>query len=570
MADGGEKIGRIARELEQALAAMSLSDPVLRDAVERSRADLAALRFHVGDPGQAPLIAILGGTGTGKSTLLNRLVGQTISATSYRRTYTAGPIAVTPDVKLIPADWLGVEHVVAHELPARGTPQQLIIVPVSTSATSAAPWVLIDTPDLDGDTPAHHAAADRVFRWVHGLVFVVTPEKYQMTELLPYYRLARRYGLAAWFVMNKTEHPEAVEDYRAQLAERDWPAARLYAIERDDSTFTPPAEQTLEALRQSLAEAARGGWEADRKVGLANRKADLVSRLSDHVLAPLRDIHTHVERLTRALHALEQPTAQLDVNPLTEQLRVRLQQRSILYLMGPQRMWDRVRQLPGLMLRLPRSIWNAARGERVELPDPEPMPVNDQQAPDFAAALCDQFAAVQSRIEDVLRSDPVVGKWLDAPERQFLSVRIDPADAGKIADEEVEALRQWLQKRWDSHPRDTLLVMKVLRYLPGGQRVTRAVEAAPYLLLIFFVLHPGHAVHELLFGLGYAAVASLIERLSNEVSQRTRATNKRIADRFAELAHRQIEQVIAWLGRQATSAQQLSKLETLTARLAES
>ena len=49
----------------------------------------------------------------------------------------------------------------------------------------------MDTPDLDGDQPAHHAQADRVFRWAEGLVFLVSPEKYQMTELLPYYRLAR-------------------------------------------------------------------------------------------------------------------------------------------------------------------------------------------------------------------------------------------------------------------------------------------------------------------------------------------------------------------------------------------
>ena len=38
-------------------------------------------------------IAILGGTGTGKSTILNRLVRHDLSAANYRRTFTAGPVA---------------------------------------------------------------------------------------------------------------------------------------------------------------------------------------------------------------------------------------------------------------------------------------------------------------------------------------------------------------------------------------------------------------------------------------------------------------------------------------------
>src|SRR5467141_1287128 len=69
----------------------------------------------------------------------------------------------------------------------------LTIVARAELAAEAANPVVVDTPDLDGDQPAHHAQADRAFRWAQRIVFVVTPEKYQMTELLPYYRLARRY-----------------------------------------------------------------------------------------------------------------------------------------------------------------------------------------------------------------------------------------------------------------------------------------------------------------------------------------------------------------------------------------
>ena len=52
-----------------------------------------------------------------------------------------------------------------------------------------------------------------MFRWAQAVVFLVTPEKYQMTELLPYYRLARRYAIPALFVMNKAEEAGVVEDF---------------------------------------------------------------------------------------------------------------------------------------------------------------------------------------------------------------------------------------------------------------------------------------------------------------------------------------------------------------------
>jgi len=105
----------------------------------------------------------------------------------------------------------------------------------------------VDTPDLDGDQPLHHAEADRAFRWAQALVFLVTPEKYQMTELLPYYRLARRYALPAVFVMNKCEEPAVLEDYRRQLAEREWANAGVYAVARDDAGYEPPAGGGAEA-----------------------------------------------------------------------------------------------------------------------------------------------------------------------------------------------------------------------------------------------------------------------------------------------------------------------------------
>src|SRR5688500_12982721 len=115
--------------LDQQLAALAAPQEIAR-AIARWRMDAAALRFHLRDPSRPPVVAILGGTGTGKSTVLNRLLDANLSATSFRRTYTAGAVAVTANIVSLPADWLGVPHrtIDASQMPARGQPDTLIVI----------------------------------------------------------------------------------------------------------------------------------------------------------------------------------------------------------------------------------------------------------------------------------------------------------------------------------------------------------------------------------------------------------------------------------------------------------
>jgi hypothetical protein len=60
---------------------------------------------------------------------------------------------------------------------------------------------------------------------------------------------------------------------------------------------------------------------------------------------------------------------------------------------------------------------------------------------------------------------------------------------------------------------------------------------------------------------GFSLATWLTEKLSNEVAGRTRATNRRIAERFSELAHQQIDRICDWIDRQAPSKKELEQLE---------
>src|SRR5205814_30727 len=76
-----------------------------------------------------------------------------------------------------------------------------------------------------------------------------------------------------------------------------------------------------------------------------------------------------------------------------------------------------------------------------------------------------------------------------ADEPSYKQARLDPGSAGVIAAEELASLEKWLEERWNATPRDTLLLMRLLRHLPGGEKLTKWTEAAPYLLAIVVATH---------------------------------------------------------------------------------
>jgi len=546
----------------------------LRGSVERWQGDCQAAMFHLlNGSDRPPLVVVLGGTGTGKSTVVNRLLDAQVSAASVRRTFTSGAIAICRTVGDIPPEWLGLPHltVTPDAMPARGRPGTLTIVALDRPVVQDA--CIVDTCDLDGDQPHHHAEADRAFRWAQAAVFLVTPEKYQMTEVLSYYRMARRYGLPSLFVMNKCEEQAVLEDYRRQLAERGWSDTQVFAIPRDDAAYEPPGGSNLASLRTAVGGVRRVLQSQPPHLlrkGTANRVRDLVGRLQDQILQPLLQRRREIDGLVSVLRAMNAPAPGVDVSPLTQQLQRHLQEQSILYLMGPHRMLQRARQVPKLLMGLPRTAWDLLVRGRPPGIEP-PLQPTSPAPPDFPRILADQFTILQSRIDDLLKESLGARQWLNTCSDAYRQIKIDAAEAASIAEKELAELKLWLEQRWHATPRDTAILQRLLRALPGGQTLTKWSEATPYLLAIIV------AAHGALFGpidlaiLGSFSLATWLgEKLSNEVTSRTRLTNRQIGRRFADLARRQIDSVIAYLETQAPPANELRRLSQVADAVAES
>jgi len=538
----------------------ALCHPPVELAIQRLELDSGAIAFHLERPPESPpLVAIVGGTGTGKSTLLNRLIGAEVSASSFKRTFTAGAVAVTANTGGIPGGWLDLPHDVKgdaqSELPVRGSADRLSIVIHASDLTDQI--TLIDTPDVDGDQPLHHQQADRVFRWCDAVVFLVTPEKYQMTELRPYYRLAQRYAIASLYVMNKVDEAAPAEDFAKQVGEEN-----IFIIARDDAAFETEPSQRIEALREALTQLHLTDPDL-RNQGINARVSDWLSRVKDQVLEPLREDRRTADQLIEAISAMETITPGVDVNPLTRQLQRRLQQRSVLYLMGPGKLFDRVRQVPGLLSRLPRTAWDLMRHGQLRKGAGDDLPTDfDGRVPDFQANLIDQFTIIQSRIEDAIRSVPAGERWVGDAVCGFADQKISVSQAGQIAMEELANLRGWLEKHWDTTPRDTRVLKALLKVLPGAAKLTKWSEAAPYILAVVVATH--HAffgpVDLLILG-GFSLATWLSEKISNEVASRARQTNTLIANRFTRLAHEQIRKTCDWLNSRVATVKQLQVLE---------
>jgi hypothetical protein len=163
---------------------------------------------RAGYPGDLYVLALAGGTGVGKSSLLNAIAGTEVSRAGARRPTTSAPVAWVPADQVDDAapllDWLG-----GAELRARD---------------SAGPAVaVLDLPDLDSVEPAHAARVDAVLPRVDAVLWVTDPEKYQDAVLHDAYlrRWASRLGRQA-LVINKADRLglDDARRVRADLLER--------------------------------------------------------------------------------------------------------------------------------------------------------------------------------------------------------------------------------------------------------------------------------------------------------------------------------------------------------------
>ena len=155
-----------------------------------------------------PWVILIGGTGTGKSTLFNAICGKTLSETGVERPKTSGPVAfVHRDAAL--GDGLPFPPMVIEGIPVEsvGPPGQAgtpgAMVGIRHEDASMGHFILVDTPDVDSVEPRNRQAVEALYLLADVVIFVASQEKY--ADDVPFRFLMRviREGKLCFAVLNK-------------------------------------------------------------------------------------------------------------------------------------------------------------------------------------------------------------------------------------------------------------------------------------------------------------------------------------------------------------------------------
>jgi energy-coupling factor transporter ATP-binding protein EcfA2 len=267
-----------------------------------AEAVLGDARDRLGFPSDAYVLALVGGTGVGKSSLLNALAGANVSAASVRRPTTGRPVAWIPAGSRAELDgllhWLGVGEVREHE----GMDATDVADPLPTVA-------ILDLPDIDSLEPAHRAQVEAVLPRVDAVAWVTDPEKYHDAVLHDEF-------LHHW--LGRLERQVVVLNKADRLAERDVDRVAR-DLRRDTRRIAGPGGSAPDVL---AATARDGRTESLRRWLAAQTEAKRVvrARLAASVVAAAEELAAAagVDQTMRAVAILPPATRRTAIAEATD------------------------------------------------------------------------------------------------------------------------------------------------------------------------------------------------------------------------------------------------------------
>jgi hypothetical protein len=135
-------------------------------------------------------IGLLGGTGVGKSTLMNALAGSPIASTDHRRPHT---------------DRVLIYHFTGHSIPAAVTQSRVPWQAIPHDAEDIRHLVLCDLPDFDSLVAANREIVLDFLEHLDVLVWVSSPEKYADSQFYQFLALVPKAKEYFVFVLNKMD-----------------------------------------------------------------------------------------------------------------------------------------------------------------------------------------------------------------------------------------------------------------------------------------------------------------------------------------------------------------------------
>lgn len=227
-----------AIDLVLARAGGVVPDSILDDALQYA----GEIRQRRGFLGETLVLAIAGGTGTGKSSLVNALAGEIITSVSVLRPHTDEPFAVVPEnpepAVSVLLDTLGIEYRHEHAAFQR--------------------TAIIDLPDVDSIADWHRERVEALIPKVDGVIWLFDPDKYRDPIVHDEF-LAQLAAHKSQFIfaLNKIDklRPDDLKTVRQDLFETlaadGYPRPALFALAADPPGASP---RGIDLFREHVTE----------------------------------------------------------------------------------------------------------------------------------------------------------------------------------------------------------------------------------------------------------------------------------------------------------------------------
>jgi len=223
------------------------------------------------ESGKPVLVALVGSTGAGKSTLVNSIVGAEVSMTGIRRPTTNSPVlACHPD----DVEWFA-ENVFLPTVPrvrqeglARSGRDGLLVLAANEGMPKGV--ALLDTPDIDSVVRAHRDFAHQFLDASDLWLFMTTGARYADAAVWELLQLARDRDAALGIVLSRVQQPVApqlVDHFGAMLEANGLSHHQRFLIPETALTDGRLPPETSEPVRQWLTEAAQ----SDRRVAVLSQ-----------------------------------------------------------------------------------------------------------------------------------------------------------------------------------------------------------------------------------------------------------------------------------------------------------
>ena len=237
MSEGGPLDEGLTRLREAIEAARSIGLEPEAAAAEEVAGRIAS---RAGFGGAVYVMALAGGTGVGKSSILNALAGEEVSEARALRPTTDRPVAWVADDRradLKPLlQWLGIDRVATHD------------------GEEISDVALLDLPDVDSVRTEHRATVDALLPRIDSVAWVIDPEKYDDERAHAYWRTLAPHAERLRFILNKADRltdaaREAVaNDLRSRLMAAGIPRPLIHVV-------SAATGDGIDRLRDELSEA---------------------------------------------------------------------------------------------------------------------------------------------------------------------------------------------------------------------------------------------------------------------------------------------------------------------------